>query len=294
MQSQPKTLTIQGKQFYAEHWQPIKTLVNTNNKKTEPVIALHGWLDNCKSFQPLAPHLKNCEVLALDMAGHGQSDHRSEDAAYHIWDDVKEVLLIADAMGWEKFTLLGHSRGAIISVMIAAVAPERIKQLILLEGLLPLTAEEHQTAEKLKKHLQKALHKESLQRKQQRIYPLEQMIAIRRQGGFGITEEAAKLIIEHGTEKIEGGYRWRNDLRLLMHSPLMLTPGQAMDFLLHVQCPITLLTASQVMGQNLDKIREMLRCNKDVTIVEFEGGHHFHMESDVIGIAECVTETLSK
>lgn len=288
--SQEKKLTIQNKIFSAQYWLP------EGDSKSEPVIALHGWLDNSESFSRLAPQLKNSEILALDMAGHGHSDHRSEDAAYHIWDDVKEVLLVADKMGWQQFTLLGHSRGAIISVIIAAVAPQRVKQIILLEGLLPLTAEEDQTAAQLQKYLQKSLNRKALEKKQRRHYELEQMIAIRRQGGFDISEAAARCIIERGVEKValvgenELNYRWRNDLRLLMASPMMLTPNQARDFLSKVKCPIHLLAASKIMGQHLDAIKTDLSQNHFVDIVVFEGGHHFHMEGAVDEIASYINE----
>jgi pimeloyl-ACP methyl ester carboxylesterase len=47
-----------------------------------PVIALHGWLDNANSFARLAPKLEGLRILALDMAGHGHSDHRPPGSAY--------------------------------------------------------------------------------------------------------------------------------------------------------------------------------------------------------------------
>lgn len=51
-----------------------------------PVIALHGWLDNANSFARLAPKLKGLRILALDMAGHGHSDHRPPGAGYGLPD----------------------------------------------------------------------------------------------------------------------------------------------------------------------------------------------------------------
>ena len=80
-----------------------------------PVLALHGWLDNAASFEVLAPILAGCRVVALDLTGHGLSDHRSEDATYLIWDDIPQVLKVIEALGWTDCTMLGHSRGAMKS-----------------------------------------------------------------------------------------------------------------------------------------------------------------------------------
>ncbi|EXJ09220.1 alpha/beta fold hydrolase [Nitrincola nitratireducens] len=41
-----------------------------------PVLALHGWLDNAASFRALARHLPQVNLIAVDLAGHGFSEHR--------------------------------------------------------------------------------------------------------------------------------------------------------------------------------------------------------------------------
>ena len=85
---------------------------------SKPVIALHGWLDNAASFDLLLPSLKDTHVLAIDSAGHGQSAFRSSDAGYELWQEIPEVIEIADQMGWADFALIGHSRGAVIAARV--------------------------------------------------------------------------------------------------------------------------------------------------------------------------------
>src|SRR5690625_7580011 len=100
-----------------------------------PVLALHGWLDNSASFNVLAPQLKNLHLVALDLAGHGQSDHRPGSAPYNIWEDVAEIFAVADQLGWSRFALMGHSRGAMISMLAAGTFRERISHRAMFECL---------------------------------------------------------------------------------------------------------------------------------------------------------------
>ncbi|MBW2734427.1 MAG: alpha/beta hydrolase, partial [Deltaproteobacteria bacterium] len=41
-----------------------------------PTLGLHGWLDNATTFDMLAPLLPGLDLVSLDLAGHGISEHR--------------------------------------------------------------------------------------------------------------------------------------------------------------------------------------------------------------------------
>ena len=101
-----------------------------------PVIALHGWLDNANSFARLAPKLTGLRIVALDLAGHGHSAHRPPGASYSLWDYAFDVLCVAEQLGWQRFALLGHSLGAIISVVIAGSFPERVTRMALVVSVI--------------------------------------------------------------------------------------------------------------------------------------------------------------
>src|SRR5690606_2312769 len=98
-----------------------------------PVLALHGWLDNAATFVPLAPLLPELRIYALDLPGHGRSSHRPPGARYHYVDWVGDVIEAADALGLDRFALLGHSMGAGISILTAGTFPERVERLALIE-----------------------------------------------------------------------------------------------------------------------------------------------------------------
>ncbi|MEM8768285.1 MAG: alpha/beta hydrolase, partial [Pseudomonadota bacterium] len=61
----------------------------------EPTLALHGWLDNAATFDRLAPLLPELNLVALDFAGHGLSDHRPPGVHYHSFTDIQDVMAVA-------------------------------------------------------------------------------------------------------------------------------------------------------------------------------------------------------
>ena len=121
-----KTFTLNGFTYAAQYW---------GDGAGMPIIALHGWLDNSASFSVLAPQLEGVQLLALDLAGHGYSDHRAGLLDYGIWSEVPDIFAIADQMGWQRFALMGHSRGAMLAFLAAGALPERISHLILIDAL---------------------------------------------------------------------------------------------------------------------------------------------------------------
>ncbi len=282
IEPQALAIEVEGNRLAAELW---------GQSDQPPVIALHGWLDNCHSFRPLGPHLNNLQLLALDMAGHGHSDHRSPDASYHIWDDVKEILLLADAMNWPRFSLLGHSRGAIVASLVAAVAPDRIEKLALLEGLWPLTAQEDQAAEQFSSYIQTFMQRRG--REPSLASSIDTMIKTRLRGGFGVKEDTARLLVERNSREVTGGLRWRTDDRLLMPSPMMLTPVQASSFIDRLECPVRLYMGDEAMGHRIENIKQRLQeVSPDIETELFSGGHHFHMEGDLAALARSLCSFL--
>lgn len=144
----------------------------------EPVLALHGWLDNAASFQWLAPRLRHKRVLALDLAGHGHSDWRPASSWYPIWDYVLDLDAVLDALKLERVHLLGHSLGAAVVSLLAAIRPQQVASLVMLEGLGPLT----QTAAEAPEQLAQALAWQRRPVATARLYPDRERMAKARPG----------------------------------------------------------------------------------------------------------------
>ncbi len=251
-----------------------------------PVIALHGWLDNSMSFARLVPKLKGVRIVVLDLAGHGHSGHRPAGAGYALWDYAYDILQVAEQFGWQRFSLLGHSMGAIVSVLLAGALPERVERLALIDGLVPFTGEPETAPEKLGEALRAKL---ALGSKRKPVYEtVERAVEARMKGVGAVSREAAELLAQRGLMPVPGGYTWRTDPRLTLPSPLRLTQAHALAFLRRLGCPVSLVLAEQGMLAHQAAVVKMLsEFSFDVT--HLAGGHHLHLDDEkgADAVADC-------
>lgn len=249
----------------------------------QPVIALHGWLDNANSFARLAPKLHGLRILALDMAGHGHSDHRPPGAGYGLPDYAHDVLQVAQQMGWQTFSLLGHSLGAIVSVIIAGALPERISRLALIDGLIPPLGEPEGAAQRMGAALQAQL---AVSSKRKPVYAdSDRAVQARMKGLVAVSRDAAELLAQRGLMPVPGGYTWRSDSRLTLPSPSRLTRTQALSFVNAVRCPAQLVVAEEGM---LAQDKALLD-SVPFAVTVLRGGHHLHLndEAGASAVADC-------
>ena len=248
-----------------------------------PVIALHGWLDNANSFARLAPKLSGLRIVAVDFAGHGHSDHRPRGAGYALADYAFDVLCVAEQLGWKQFALLGHSLGAIVSVIIAGSFPERVTRLALIDGIVLRSGPDIDAAQNMGKALEAQL---AHGHKRKSVHPtLDRAIEARMKGMVAVSREAAELLAQRGLMPVPGGYSWRSDSRLTLPSPLRLTDAQAMSFVRRVTCPTMLVVAEEGMLASHPELLDRL----PFTLERLAGGHHLHLndEAGATLVADC-------
>jgi len=240
----------------------------------------------------LAPRLPGCEIVALDLAGHGLSDSRSPDSSYNIWQDVGDLLDVADQLGWQRCTLLGHSRGAAISMLFAATFPERVDRLILLEGGLPVTADADEAPAGLAQALREA---RALRGKNGRVFSQRAAAIAERAAGFSkVTLAASERLARRSLREVPGGYRWHADQRLKAQSELRLSPDHVRAFARRVTAPVLLLFAEQSPFADRPLFRELPGMLADVEVGRVPGAHHCHLEGAEGVIAERIQQFLAR
>jgi len=124
--------------------------------KDQPsLVLLHGLMGCADTFVPLMQELHpDLHVIALDLPGHGRSSHRPPGASYPYIEYLPDLETVIDQLDWDKFTLIGHSLGGALAAAIAALHPERIEKLVLLEALGPMTGSEEDLPDRLQTYLE--------------------------------------------------------------------------------------------------------------------------------------------
>lgn len=97
------------------------------------LLAVHGITANCMVWETLAAALTpEYKVLAVDLRGRGLSDKPA--SGYSIDRHVEDLRCLLDKLQISEVVLMGHSLGAFISLVFAALYPRKTRGLILIDG----------------------------------------------------------------------------------------------------------------------------------------------------------------
>lgn len=254
-----------------------------------PVLALHGWLDNASSFDRLAPCLPDLHLVALDLAGHGLSDHRPPGVKYHYVDYIDDVLAVADALDWERFALLGHSLGAGLASVLAGSFPERVTHLMLIEGIGPMSREAERSGEYLSKSVREM---QQFGNKRLPVYPgIDAAVAARTRVG-DMAPASVEILVRRNLAAVNGGVQWRSDPRLKLASPLYMSEKQVHGFLRGIRVPVLLIRGEDGLLRHLGRLEDRKACIAEIQEVLLAGGHHLHLD-DPEPVARVISAYLS-
>ncbi|WP_428992675.1 alpha/beta fold hydrolase [Lysobacter enzymogenes] len=249
------------------------------------LLALHGWLDNAASYVPLAPWLDGFDLVAPDLPGHGASAHLPAAAEYTLVSGARAALAVADALGWERFHLLGHSLGGATASMLAAAVPQRVDKLLLIEALGSLSEPEERVGTRLREAFAGMA---AAGAKQLRVFD-DIAIAIKvRMMANDLSEPVARLLVERGIAPVRGdagaaGFVWRSDPRLTLTSAQRMSEGQMRSLIRAIDSPTCMIWADPAQSYMPDALRrERAGLLRDGVLHTRAGTHHLHMEQPAV------------
>ncbi len=95
-------------------------------------IVLNDWMGDTSSWDPARPYLDTTAIswAFADLRGYGRS--REQRGDHTVTECAADVLALADALGWDRFAVVGHSMSSLVALHLAQHAPERIERAVAL------------------------------------------------------------------------------------------------------------------------------------------------------------------
>ncbi len=243
--------------------------------KQGQLLLIHGWMDNAASFDPLLPYLDYETAIAIELTGHGHSDHRPAGCSYHFSDYVTDIAEFIQHLSAQRFTLIGHSMGGSVAMMLSLLFPERIESLVMIESAGPLSGKIDQEPQRFVKSIKQHFELQNYHPKVLSSLALATKLRMR---NTDLTKDIAQHLVQRGIEACEGGWRWRHDKRLTQSDPLYPTEEQVCEFLSKIPVQTLLIEASKGLLAKSDMQQARYSFFNDLTHVVIDGGHHLHME----------------
>lgn len=236
------------------------------------LVFVHGGGANAHWWTHVAAHFADeFRVVALDLSGHGDSDHRE---TYRFEDWTDEVIAVADAAGIVgRPVVVGHSMGGFVTIATAALHPNRLTGVIICDS--PVTEPDPEIGEY---HVRDAFGRE-------RIYGSEDE-AIARFRTVPPQDHYLPYVMDHvarrSLRRVDEGWKWKFDRTIFAQ----FTGGVravALPHLAEVTCRFALLRSEHglVTKDIGDAMYE--RLGRVAPVVELpEAGHHAMLDQPLI------------
>jgi pimeloyl-ACP methyl ester carboxylesterase len=114
---------------------PVGKLAVDDGGSGPAIVFLHSLAGNSRQWAAQLEHeRKTRRAIGMDLRGHGRSEPPS-DGQYRIETQVADLDAVVDALGLERFALVGHSFGAGLALEYAAARPARVTHLVVADPI---------------------------------------------------------------------------------------------------------------------------------------------------------------
>jgi lipase len=100
------------------------------------VLLIHGVTASHLSWPLVAKRLPFARVIAPDLRGRGRSNGLEGRAGLDT--HAADLVAVLDALGVQRATVVGHSMGAFVALVLGDLYPDRVSRIVLVDGGLPL------------------------------------------------------------------------------------------------------------------------------------------------------------
>ena len=109
------------------------TTASTNESAKGTLIFLHGLLGFASNWGKILPYFqKDYNILTFDQRGHGRSEH-APSGAYNPKDYADDLYELCNKLNIQNAHIIGHSMGGKVAMALVDIAPNVVKQLVVLD-----------------------------------------------------------------------------------------------------------------------------------------------------------------
>lgn len=234
------------------------------------IVLIHGGAAHARWWDHIAPLLvegHRC-VVAVDLSGHGDSDHRDE---YSLETWAVEALAASEAAGITgPPTMIGHSMGGFVTLWAARLFGRRLFGAVVVDSpVRELTPEE-------------SAARGGAAFGPPRVYPTfeEALKRFRPVPDQPVLEYVAAHIAKHSLRPIEGGWAWKFDRRIFGRGHL--TPS----LLTRLDCRVALFRGEHgILSQQMSDVMYD-KLGRAAPAIEIpEAGHHIMLDQPLALVA---------
>ncbi len=244
------------------------------------VLCLHGILEQGAAWSEVAIRLaqKGYRVIAPDLRGHGRSDRVGKGGSYNLIDFLGDIDAIVEILAGKAFILVGHSLGSVLGAIFATIRPQRIKNIVLVETILPTLNEDEDPTTTLTNQLDSMAAPP-----EHPVFPNVEAAAERLcKATPAISLSLAMMLAERITEPCEGGVRWRWEPLLRTRAGISLNGigrSRYLKLLKKIKVPITLVYGDKSNFNRIEDLNNQQEAMPNATRVVVSGGHNLPLEA---------------
>ncbi|MEN9568189.1 MAG: hypothetical protein RLZZ69_3385, partial [Cyanobacteriota bacterium] len=244
------------------------------------VLCLHGILEQGAAWSEVAIRLaqKGYRVIAPDLRGHGRSDRVGKGGSYNLIDFLGDIDAIVEVLAGKAFILVGHSLGSVLGAIFATIRPQTIKNIVLVETILPTSEDNDDPTTTLTNQLDSMASPP-----EHPVFPDIKTAAKRlRKATPAISPALAMLLAERITEPCEGGVRWRWEPLLRTRTGISLNGigrSRYLKLLQKIKVPITLVYGDKSNFNRLEDLTKQQEAMPNAVKVVVSGGHNLPLEA---------------
>jgi len=96
------------------------------------VLAVHGWFGSARGWGSLPEFLDGSAYTYVFMNLRGYGDRQDVAGEFTVDEVAADALAVADDLGWDRFSVVGHSMGGKFAYRVQLEAPDRVRRLVAL------------------------------------------------------------------------------------------------------------------------------------------------------------------